>query len=58
MSGVRHIDGAIADYIAAQDGVRIGENTAEEIKLSLGAALIGGMERRQFKRRSLKTARP
>lgn len=40
-TGGRHIDGAIADYIAAQYGVRIGEKTAEEIKLSLGAALIG-----------------
>ena len=57
-TGGRHIDGAIADYIAAQYGVRIGEKTAEEIKLSLGAALIGGMERRQFKGRSLKTGLP
>ena len=38
--------------------MRIGEKTAEEIKLSLGAALIGGMERRQFKGRSLKTGLP
>ena len=56
--GGRHIDRAITDYVAAQYGVMIGEKTAEEIKLSLGAALIGGTERKSFKGRSIKTGLP
>lgn len=57
-TGGRHMDTAIKEYVAAQYGINIGEKTAEEIKLSLGAALIGGAERRQFKGRNIASGLP
>ncbi len=57
-TGGRNMDAAIKEYISSQYGVRIGEKTAEEIKLKLGAALIGGTERSRFKGRSIKTGLP
>lgn len=57
-TGGRNMDAAIKEYASTQYGVRIGEKTAEEIKLKLGAALIGGTERGRFKGRSIKTGLP
>lgn len=57
-TGGRNIDEAIVEYVAAQYSVRIGEKTAENVKLKLGAALIGGTERMQCRGRSIKTGLP
>ncbi len=57
-TGGRHIDAAIAEYVAAQYELALGERTAEEVKLTLASALPGGMTRMQVRGRSLKTGLP
>ena len=57
-TGGRHIDAAIAEYVARQYNISIGERTAEEVKLTLASALPGGMERMEVRGRSLETGLP
>ncbi|HOG00094.1 MAG TPA: rod shape-determining protein [Clostridia bacterium] len=57
-TGGRHIDAAIADYVARQYNLSLGERTAEEVKLTLAMALPGGMERMQVRGRSLENGLP
>jgi len=57
-TGGTHIDAAIMEYVAKQYGVSIGERTAEEIKQTLGSALLGKQEKMQARGRSLSTGLP
>ena len=57
-TGGRHIDAAIADYVARQYNLSLGERTAEEVKLTLAMALPGGMERMQVRSHSLENGLP
>jgi rod shape-determining protein MreB len=57
-TGGRHIDAAIAEYVAKQYNLALGERSAEEVKLTLAMALPGGMERMQVRGRSLENGLP
>ncbi len=57
-TGGRHIDAAIADYVAKQYNLSLGDCTAEEVKLTLAMALPGGMERMQVRGRSIESGLP
>ncbi len=57
-TGGRHIDAAIADYVAKQYNLSLGDCTAEEVKLTLAIALPGGMERMQVRGRSIESGLP
>lgn len=56
--GGTHIDRAIAEHIAREYRLSIGERTAEQIKIALGSALMGGEEHMQVRGRSIETGLP
>ena len=57
-TGGTHIDKAIVEYIAREYKLSIGERTAEQIKLTLGSALMGGDEHMEVRGRSMDTGLP
>lgn len=57
-TGGTHIDAAIREHVQKAHGVMIGERMAEDIKLTLGSALLGGMEHMQVRGRKLDTGLP
>lgn len=57
-TGGTHIDRAIADYIAKEYRLSIGERTAEQVKITIGSALIGGDEHMQVRGRNLESGLP
>ncbi len=56
--GGTHIDAAISAYVLKEYDVMIGERTAEDIKLVLGSAILGGMERMQVRGRERERGLP
>ena len=52
-TGGTYIDKAIVEYIARRSKPSIGERTAEQIKLTLGSALMGGDEHMEVRGRSM-----
>ncbi|HPY36651.1 MAG TPA: rod shape-determining protein [Clostridia bacterium] len=57
-AGGTHIDAAIMQHIRQTYGMTIGARTAEEIKLSIGAALPGASHNMQVRGRDLRTGLP
>lgn len=57
-TGGTHIDRAIADYLAHEYRLSIGERTAEQIKLTLGSALMGGDAHMEVRGRSMESGLP
>ncbi len=56
--GGTHIDEAIVEYMRREYELMIGSRTAEQVKLSLGRAQVGGVEHCEIRGRSLKTGLP
>lgn len=56
--GGTHIDRAIADFVAREYRLGIGERTAEQVKLTIGSALMGGEEHMQLRGRNLESGLP
>ncbi len=56
--GGTHIDEAIAAYIREEYELTIGGRTAEQLKLALGRAQVGGIEHCEVRGRNLKTGLP
>ncbi len=56
--GGTHIDRAIADFVAREYRLGIGERTAEQVKLAIGSALMGGEEHMQLRGRNLESGLP
>lgn len=56
--GGTHLDKAIADFIAREYHLGIGERTAEQVKMTIGSALMGGEEHMQLRGRNLETGLP
>lgn len=57
-TGGVHIDSAIIAHIAKEYNVAIGERTAEEIKKTIGSAVLGGMEHMEIRGRNRETGLP
>ncbi len=57
-AGGTHIDSAIMQHIRQTYGMTIGSRTAEEIKLTIGAALPGASQNMQVRGRDLRTGLP
>lgn len=56
--GGTHIDRAIADFIEKEYSLSIGERTAEQVKMTIGSALMGGEEHMQLRGRNTKSGLP
>ena len=56
--GGTHIDKAIVDFIDKEYHLSIGERTAEQVKMTIGSALMGGEEHMQLRGRSTKSGLP
>ena len=56
--GGTHIDKAIAEFIEKEHRLSIGERTAEQIKTTIGSALLGGEEHMQLRGRNTETGLP
>jgi len=56
--GGTHIDRAITEYIAKEYRLSIGERTAEQIKLAVGSAYIGGGEHMEVRGRNMDSGLP
>lgn len=56
--GGTHIDEAIVEYVRREYELMIGSRTAEQLKLSLGRAQVGGVQHCEVRGRSLKTGLP
>ncbi len=56
--GGTHIDKAIAEFIENEHRLSIGERTAEQIKTTIGSALLGGEEHMQLRGRNTETGLP
>ena len=56
--GGTHMDEAIVQYVRREYGLMVGGPTAEQVKLSLGRAQVGGVEHCEIRGRSLKTGLP
>lgn len=56
--GGTHIDKAIAEFIEKEHHLNIGERTAEQIKTTIGSALLGGEEHMQLRGRNTETGLP
>ena len=56
--GGTHIDEAIVAYIREEYELTIGGRTAEQLKLALGRAQVGGIEHCEVRGRNLKTGLP
>ena len=57
-TGGTHIDEAVAEYVCREHGVMIGIKTAEQIKCTIGRAVVGGCEKMQIRGRSVETGLP
>lgn len=57
-TGGTHLDAAIREHVQKAHGVMIGERMAEEIKITIGNAMPGGMQRMQVRGRKLDTGLP
>ncbi len=56
--GGTHLDEAIVDYMRREYELMIGGPSAEQLKISLGRAQVGGMEHCEVRGRNLKTGLP
>ncbi len=57
-TGGTHLDEAIAEYVCKEHGVMIGIKTAEQIKCTIGRAVVGGSEKMQIRGRSVENGLP
>jgi len=56
--GGTHLDRAIVEYIGREYRMSIGERTAEQVKMTIGSALLGGEEHMQLRGRNMDTGLP
>lgn len=56
--GGTHLDKAIVDFIAKEYHMSIGERTAEQVKMTIGSALMGGEEHMQLRGRNMESGLP
>ena len=56
--GGTHIDRAIVDFIGKEYSLSIGERTAEQVKMTIGSALMGGEEHMQLRGRNMQSGLP
>ncbi|MDD6045631.1 MAG: rod shape-determining protein [Clostridia bacterium] len=57
-TGGTHLDKAIVEYIGREYRLSIGERTAEQVKMNIGSALLGGEEHMQIRGRNMETGIP
>lgn len=57
-TGGTHLDKAIVEYIGREYRMSIGERTAEQVKMTIGSALLGGEEHMQLRGRNLDSGLP
>ncbi|HWS30399.1 MAG TPA: rod shape-determining protein [Clostridia bacterium] len=57
-TGGVHIDAAIIAHVAREYNVAIGERTAEDIKKTIGSAVLGGTEHMEIRGRNRETGLP
>lgn len=56
--GGTHIDKAIVDFVEKEYCLSIGERTAEQVKMTIGSALMGGEEHMQLRGRNMESGLP
>lgn len=56
--GGTHIDKAIVDFVEKEYHLSIGERTAEQVKMTIGSALMGGEEHMQLRGRNMQSGLP
>ena len=56
--GGTHIDRAIAEFVGKEYSLSIGERTAEQVKMTIGSALMGGEEHMQLRGRNMQSGLP
>lgn len=56
--GGTHIDEAIMDYVRREYDIIIGSRSAEQLKIAMGRAQVGGVEHCEVRGRSVKTGLP
>lgn len=57
-TGGTNLDKAIVEYIGREYRLSIGERTAEQVKMNIGSALLGGEEHMQIRGRNMETGIP
>ncbi len=57
-TGGTHLDKAIVEYIGREYRLSIGERTAEQVKMNIGSALLGGEDHMQIRGRNMETGIP